>query len=145
MKKLNLKETPTLTKRHGDQAEAVARFTLTGELKLGDCTPYWVSGDIGSMQVKSSGATVCHGYDIKAHIERDAATEYGYVIYDFSAMYVMTPAEWANFVDNFSYETYDTKTNEPKLRLNKETAYMREWLEVKVSGRNYGAGRYWLG
>lgn len=116
---------------NGQHAEQIARFTLTGEIVKADNKPFTTGGDVLDIQVKSARATVCKGLDIKAHIELDKANCYGYVLADFSKMYVMTPAEWIKFVEKFAKPTTESSKNGGgvKLKLPHESKAMREWFE----------------
>ena len=122
---------------NGQHAEQVARFTLTGEIVKADNKPFTAGADVLDIQIKSARATVCDGLDIKAHVELDVAKCYGYVLADFSKMYIMTPEEWIEFVEKFSTATTDSPKNggRIKLRLSHESKAMRRWLE-KASGVN---------
>lgn len=116
---------------NGQHAEQVARFTLTGEIVKADNKPFTAGGDVLDIQVKSARATVCKGLDIKAHVELDGANRYGYVVADFSKMYIMTPDEWIEFVEKFAKPATESTKNGggSKLRLPHESKAMREWLE----------------
>ena len=116
---------------NGQHAEQVARFTLTGEIVKADNKPFTAGADVLDIQIKSARATVCDGLDIRAHVELDAAKCYGYVVADFSKMYIMTPAEWVEFVEKFAKPATESTKNGggSKLRLPHESKAMREWLE----------------
>ena len=86
---------------NGQHAEQVARFTLTGEIVKADNKPFTAGADVLDIQIKSARATVCDGLDIRAHVALDAAKCYGYVLADFSKMYIMSPDEWVEFVEKF--------------------------------------------
>lgn len=120
---------------NGQHAEQVARFTLTGEIVKADNKPFTAGTDVLDIQVKSARATVCDGLDIRAHVELDAAKCYGYVLADFTKMYIMSPDEWVKFVEKFATATTDSHKNggRIKLRLSHESKAMRRWLE-RASG-----------
>lgn len=120
---------------NGQHAEQVARFTLTGKIVKADNKPFTVGGDILDIQIKSARATVCDGLDIRAHVELDAAKCYGYVLADFTKMYIMSPDDWIEFVEKFATATTDSSKNggRIKLRLSHEGKAMRQWLE-RASG-----------
>ena len=122
---------------NGQHAEQVARFTLTGEIVKADNKPFTAGADVLDIQIKSARATVCDGLDIKAHVELDVAKCYGYVLADFSKMYIMSPEEWIEFVGKFATATTDSPKNggRIKLRLSHESKAMKQWLE-KASGVN---------
>lgn len=115
---------------NGQHAEQVARFTLTGEIVKADNKPFTACADVLDIQVKSARATVCDGLDIRAHVELDAAKCYGYVLADFSKMYIMSPDEWIEFVEEFAKPMTDSsKAHNIKLRLPHESKAVRRWLE----------------
>ena len=116
---------------NGQHAEQVARFTLTGKIVKADNKPFTAGADVLDIQVKSARATVCKGLDIRAHVANDAAKCYGYVLADFSKMYIMTPVEWIEFVERFATATTESPKNGggSKLRLSHEGKAMRQWLE----------------
>jgi hypothetical protein len=118
----------------GQHAEQVARFTLTGEICKADNKPFTAGGDCGNIQIKSARATICHGTDIKAHIEMDAATEYGYVSADFSVMYLMNPSEYLEFAIEFGTTTTDSAKNggQVKVRFKSEGKAMKAWFESRI-------------
>lgn len=121
-------------KNNGIHAQQVAEYNLLGTVSKHDNKPFWAGGDIGDLQVKSCGATVCHGLDIRAHIELDAATCYGYVFDEFKKMLVMNPDEWAEFVDEFGYETRESskKGGAAKLRVRCSDKRVEMWVKAKA-------------
>lgn len=116
---------------NGQHAEQVARFTLTGEIVKADNKPFTAGADVLDIQIKGARATVCKGLDIRAHVAVDAAKCYGYVLADFSKMYIMSPDEWIEFVERFATATTESPKNGgcSKLRLSHEGKAMRAWLE----------------
>lgn len=114
----------------GQAKEQWLRFALTGQIIKADNKPYYVGGDIGSVQVKSPKATACNGYDIKAHVARDAATMYAFITHEY-VVYYMSPTEWINFVETFGYRTQDSAKNNgaPKIKLLDESKRMRAYLD----------------
>jgi hypothetical protein len=121
-------------KNNGQEAERVVRYTLTGEDCKADNLEHSFGGDCGSLQIKSARATVCKGLDLNSYLAEDAATEYGYVISDFSRMYVMNVAEYVEFIKAFATATKESQKNGggEKLRLKHETKAMLEWLRVRA-------------
>ena len=121
-------------KINGQHAEQVVRFTLTGKICKADNKPFTAGGDCGDIQIKSARATICHGTDIKAHIEMDAAKRYGYVNADFSIMYLMTPDEWFEFATLFGTKDRESRKNggAVKMRLKAESKEMTEWLRARA-------------
>lgn len=117
-------------KNGGQAKEQWLRFVHTGKVIKADNKPYYMGGDIGSIQVKSPKATVCSGYDIKAYIARDTATMYAFVTHEY-VTYYMSPAEWIAFVEVFGYRTQESGKNNgtPKIRLLDESKRMRVYLD----------------
>lgn len=128
---IQLKPLARTYKNNGQHAEQVARYTLTGEVLRADSRPCTECGDCGNLQIKSARATVCAGTDIYSHIEADAAELYGYVIADFSKMYIMTPEEYIEFVRLFGYITKGSNGKE-KITLKSENWNTTNWLRTKV-------------
>jgi hypothetical protein len=130
MTTMTLKQVERIYANNGQHAEYSARYNITGEYGKADNKPFWTGGDVLDIQIKSAKATVCKGTDILAHIKRDGAKRYGYVTKDFATMYIMNPAEYAEFVNRFSSVTYDSKKNGGgvKLRLKSESKAMMAWL-----------------
>ena len=121
-------------RNHGQAAEQLVRFVLTGEVCKADNVPATVAGDVLDIQIKSARATVCKGTDLDAYMALDAAKRYGYVTSDLRKMYLMTPDEWREFVGMFASATRDSRKNggKLKLRLKNETRAMREWLSTRA-------------
>lgn len=121
-------------KNNGQHAEQVARYTLTGEICKADNKPFYMGADCLDIQIKSARATICKGTDLMAHLTIDKADRYGYVTKDFDKMYIMTKAEYIDFVTEFGTITRDSKKNggAEKIRLNKEGARMVAYLERMV-------------
>lgn len=132
MTHITLKHITRTYKNNGQHAEQVARFTLTGEIVKADNKPYYMGGDIGDLQIKSSKASICKGTDIRAHIEKDGANRYGYVDSACEVMYIMDSTEYINFVEQFGYITKDSKKNggAEKIRLKAESKKMIDWLRA---------------
>lgn len=120
-------------KNNGQHAEQVARYTLTGKILPADNRPFHQEADCNGLQIKSSRATICNGTDIQAHIEKDAATAYGYVTKDFNTMYVMSKKEYYEFAKEFgTVTTANNKNKTAKTRLKTEGKKMKEWLQVRA-------------
>ena len=118
----------------GQHAEQVFRYTVTGEICKADNRPATACGDCLDIQIKSARATVCKGLDIAAHIAKDAAAGYAYVIADFSVEYIMTPAEWLEFATEFATVTTESIKNggSVKTRLKSESKVMTAWLVARL-------------
>lgn len=78
---------PRTYSNNGQHAEQIARYTLTGKIEKADNKPFTVGGDVDDIQIKSARATICKGTDLDAHIAKDGAKRYGYVVSDFSLIY----------------------------------------------------------
>ena len=130
MYSIALKSIERTYKNNGQHAEQIARFTLTGEIVKADNKPFTVGADCLDIQIKSARATICKGTDIEKHLRVDKANRYGYVLKDFSTMYIMTKAEYYRFASLFSTKTRESEKNggAEKLRFKDETAEMLKWL-----------------
>ena len=118
----------------GQHAEQIFRYTVTGKICKADNKPATVCGDCLGVQIKSARATICKGLDIAAHIARDAATGYAYVVADFSVAYLMSPAEWLEFATEFATVTTESVKNGGaiKTRLKSESKAMTAWLVARL-------------
>ena len=130
MTHITLKHIARTYKNNGQHKEQAARFTLTGEIIKADNKPYYMGGDIGDLQVKSSKATICNGTNLKAHIANDGANRYGYVDDACEIIYIMDSTEDIEFVEQVGYITKDSEKNggAEKIRLKAESRKMIEWL-----------------
>lgn len=131
MNKLTLKQITRTAKNNGIHKEQTYEFTKVGTISNHDNKPFWLGGDVGDVQVKSSRATVCKGYDIRKHVEMDGATSYAYVNETATVAYEMNATEYIAFVEMFSIKDRESGKNggAEKLRLKKENKKMVEWLE----------------
>lgn len=120
-------------RNHGQDAEQSVRFALTGEVAKADNVRYDLSADCLNYQIKSARATVCKGADFKSYLDRDASSAYIYATNDGVA-YVMTRAEYEEFVGQFGTLTQDSAKNggTTKIRLRYETPAMIDWLERRA-------------
>jgi len=134
MKTIKLETIERTYKNNGQHAEQVARYTLTGKIEKADNLPFWAGADVGTIQIKSSRATVCKGLNVVEHINADAAMEYGYVSADFSTLYIMSVDEYLEFVTYFGTVTNESPKNgrAVKIRLKTENRMMKEWLRRKA-------------
>ena len=134
MTKMTLKTIDRFYKNNGQHAEQVARFTITGEICKADNKPFTAGGDCGNLQIKSAKATICKGTDIAAHLRADKAELYGYVVADFSEMFVMTKAEYFEFAKMFSTITRESSKNggAEKMRFKSESKKVIEYLQARV-------------
>jgi hypothetical protein len=134
MQYLQLDTLPRTYKIAGQHAEQVARYTLTGQVCRADNRPDTLCADCLDIQIKSARATVCRGLDIAAHIANSAAKRYGYVVADFSAMYIMSRIEWLEFATEFRTVTTESAKNggQVKTRLKSEGKAMKAWLVARL-------------
>jgi hypothetical protein len=72
--------------------------------------------------------------DIASYLAEDAAKRYGYVVADFSAMYIMSRAEWLEFATEFGTLTTESVKNggQVKIRLKAEGKAMKAWLVARL-------------
>lgn len=152
MKKITLKSCEKMYANRGQQAEYVARYTLTGRKSYADNKAATACADVGDIQIKSERATVCKGLDLQAHVAKDKAKRYGYVTSDLKTMYVMSPAEYIAFVEMFKTVDHDstgvrarisTRTTggnggsnggAVKIRIKHESKAMLKYLEEHTKG-----------
>ena len=120
-------------RNHGQDAEQSVRFVLTGEVAKADNLRYDLGADCLNYQIKSARATVCKGADLESYLDRDASSAYIYATNDGIA-YIMTRAEYEEFVGQFGTLTKDSAKNggAEKIRLKHETPAMLDWLERRA-------------
>ena len=130
MKTITLARLDREYKNNGQEAERIFRYTMTGEIAKADNLAHNLGTDCLSYQVKSARATVCRGRDLLAYLAEDKATEFAYVLADFSKAYIMSKEEYTEFVSLFGTVTRESAKNGgyEKIRLGHETDKMREWL-----------------
>ena len=130
MKAINLPTIEREYKNNGQEAERVFRFAMTGEIAKADNLAHNLATDCLNYQVKSARATVCRGTDIEAYVATEVATEFAYVSADFATAYIMSKAEYIEFVKQFGTVTTESAKNggHRKIRLKAEGKEMREWL-----------------
>ena len=135
MEKVYLKPCPEAVEmypnNHGDQCEVAFIHHYTGELRKVSPTPYWVAADYEDIQIKSLRLRV-DGWDIDDYLRKSAAERYAYVIIDMSAAYIMSPAEFREFIVKFAKRKEGSK-KEPVLRTTSEGQLMIQWFEKNVN------------
>ena len=107
MKKEFLRPVERIYANNGQQAEYAVKVNR-GVVSYADNRSYTLGGDIDGLQIKSCHATVCKGLDIRAHVASDKATSYGYVTKDMTTLYTMTPSEYIEMVERFSFADKDS-------------------------------------
>ena len=117
-------------KNNGQEAERIFRYTMAGEIAKADNLAHNLGTDCLHYQVKSARATVCRGRDLATYLAEDKATEFAYVLADFSKAVIMSKEEYTEFVSLFGTVTRESAKNGgyEKIRLGHETEKMREWL-----------------
>ena len=130
MKTITLATLERQYKNNGQEAERIFRYTLTGEIVKADNLAHNLGADCLNYQVKSARATVCRGRDLATYLAEDKATEFAYVLADFSKAVIMNKEEYTEFVKLFGTTTRESAKNggHEKIRLGHETEKMREWL-----------------
>ena len=118
---------------HGQNMEALFRFTLTGEYSKADNVKHSEGTDLGVYQIKSARATVCNGLDIEKYLDDDKALVFAYVAKNGIA-YIMTKQEYIAFVNAFGTVTKDSQKNggRVKIRLKHENATMIQYLNERA-------------
>lgn len=125
-----LAECERIYKNNGQHAEYRLAYTLTGEHRKADNRKG--GADVGIYQVKSFGATVCHGNNINAVLDEYADAErFAFVDNEKNVWYDMSKAEFLAFAKAFAVLTRDSEKNggKEKYRLNKQIRLQREWFE----------------
>lgn len=80
-------------------------------------------GDVKGWQVKSPKASL---------IENDNCDGYIFGFADSDYYFEMSKAEFQEFVNEFSYMDYDSKSKKAKVRIKNDSSKMRKWLEVRT-------------
>lgn len=115
----------------GQALEQEYRYFKTGLIIKADNLPATKGTDFDGYSIKSARATVCSGLDIVESLKTDMAKAFIYLTREKIA-YIMSPAEYIDFVNEFKTADYDSKTKQPKLRLKSESTKMLEWLKGKA-------------
>lgn len=118
-------------KNNGQDLEQSARYYLTGEIVKADHVPFWVAGDCLNYQIKSAKATICTDCTLDEYLERSAAEMYLYCTLNGDA-YEMSPAQFREFVIQFSYASTSSKDSQgvrhATIRLKGESQALLRWL-----------------
>lgn len=126
----------------GQHLEQLARYNLTGEILPADNVPFWVSGDVGKLQIKSAKAHAVEGWDIDSYIQNNAAEEYAWALQDESGLVIMDKAEYKAFVLKFSNECYSSE-GLPIRRFKTETDEIKGYFDIALNGKTRYNTRYW--
>ena len=131
MKKIKLESAPIIYKNHGQQAELVFRFTLTGKIEKADKRKATETTDCCGYSIKSARATIGRGATVEEALKHDSAERFAYVVKDFSVAYLMSREEYKAFCYDFSTLTTESPKNGKayKRRFRYETAEMISVLE----------------
>ena len=115
----------------GQRAEFVMRYTATGKTERADNRKATESADLFDIQIKTAKATVCKGTDIAKYIDESKAERYAYARIDCSTAYIMTKAEFVEFLAKFGTKDKASAKNGggEVIRVKNESLKMLEWLE----------------
>jgi hypothetical protein len=107
----------------GEAVEWRAGYELTGTPSYRNNRPAANGGDIGKWQVKSPKASVAEVDNCGGYIFGFADTDY---------YYEMSKAEFEEFLQQFGYTDYDSRSKKKKIRIKNDSHKMRLWLEGKA-------------
>ena len=103
----------------GEAFEWRIGYEKTGVPSLRNNKPATKGGDVGEWQVKSPKASV-------AEIDNCGGYIFGFADSDF--YYEMSREEFEEFLQEFGYTDYDSRSKKKKIRIKNDTAKMRKWL-----------------
>ena len=107
----------------GETVEWRAGYELTGTPSPRNNRPAAGGGDVGEWQVKSPKASVAEVDNCSGYIFGFADTDY---------YYTMSKTEFQEFLQQFSYTDYDSKSKKIKIRVKNDSQKMRQWLEERA-------------
>lgn len=103
----------------GEAVEWRVGYELTGVPSLRNNKPATQGGDVGEWQVKSPKASV-------PEIDNCGGYIFGFADSDF--YYEMSREEFEEFLQEFGYTDYDSRSKKKKIRIKNDTTKMRKWL-----------------
>ena len=103
----------------GEAVEWRVGYELTGVPSQRNNKPAIKGGDVGEWQVKSPKASVSEFDNCGGYIFGFADSEY---------YYEMSREEFEEFLQEFGYIDYDSRSKKKKIRIKNDTAKMRKWL-----------------
>ena len=107
----------------GEAVEWRTGYELTGSPSYRNNRPAANGGDVGKWQVKSPKASVAEVDNCGGYIFGFADTDY---------YYEMSKAEFEEFLQQFGYTDYDSRSKKAKIRIKNDSQKMRLWLEGKA-------------
>ena len=107
----------------GETVEYKIGYAETGTPSLRNNRPASNGGDVGDIQVKSPKASLTG---------KDNCNRYAFGFADTDYYYIMSIKEFEEFVNEFSYVDYDSRSKKSKLRIKNDSKKMREWLEARA-------------
>lgn len=107
----------------GEAVEWRAGYELTGTPSLRNNKPATAGGDVGMWQIKSPKASI-------AEVDNCGGYIFGFADADY--YYTMSKAEFENFLQEFGYTDYDSRSKKTKIRIKNDSLKMRQWLEGKA-------------
>lgn len=107
----------------GEAVEWRVGYEKTGTPSLRNNKPATEGGDVGEWQVKSPKASVASEDNCGGYI-------FGFADADY--YYEMSREEFEEFLQEFSYTDYDSRSKKAKIRIKNDSQKMRKWLEGKA-------------
>lgn len=107
----------------GEAVEWRIGYEKTGAPSLRNNKPATKGGDVGKWQVKSPKASVANEDNCGGYI-------FGFADADY--YYEMSREEFEEFLQEFGYTDYDSRSKKAKIRIKNDSQKMRKWLEGKA-------------
>lgn len=107
----------------GEAVEWRMGYEKTGVPSPRNNKPATEGGDVGDWQVKSPKASLAKVDNCKGYIFGFADTDY---------YYEMSREEFEEFLQEFSYTDYDSRSKKAKIRIKNDSQKMRKWLEERA-------------
>ena len=108
----------------GEAVEWRIGYEKTGAPSLRNNRPATTGGDVGEWQVKSPKASIAAEDNCGGYI-------FGFADADY--YYEMSKEEFEEFLQEFSYTDYDSRTKKTKIRIKNDSQKMRKWLEGRAT------------
>lgn len=107
----------------GEAVEWRVGYEKTGVPNQRNNKPATEGGDVGDWQVKSPKASLAKVDNCKGYIFGFADTDY---------YYEMSREEFEEFLQEFSYTDYDSRSKKAKIRIKNDSQKMRKWLKERA-------------
>jgi hypothetical protein len=107
----------------GEAVEWRAGYELTRVPSARNNKPATSGGDVGQWQIKSPKASIAEVDNCGGYIFGFADTDY---------YYTMSRAEFEEFLQEFGYTDYDSRSKKTKIRIKNDSHKMRLWLEGRA-------------